>query len=703
MWKCHKCGKPVYFAERKQSLGYDWHPECLRCEECGKRLNPGQHAEHKGVPYCHVPCYGALFGPQLFGHGTRVESHKNFGVKGTPRASGGPVLPRDHLESKLKLYNQYFDNKSLEIRSREVNNRLVLEGALRICWGVHAVIHLKEDDDQRTVVTVRKRNSCRLAVDSRMSNDYSDKENDITDTGIESSTTVTDLLDGDATDISMSESITFDSCSLSEDAATDVACSSEESSPTHKAVTLPSKLDVKNIDWDEIDDLLQVERKVDETEKLYQTMPSPLPSQSSSEGTPKILSAQNSADDRSKSSDSNSPLEEPTTSTSEVASEDTPTLKPMDFDDFNRSVHEDFINGANDFVKANDDTLKMNQPIDPSRINDSLKLYSENMSKSFCESALRPIDPFLIHDTLSMTKSQSKNYVLQKSESASSRSFLDNKNLFEKGINRSKSGPNCYVSTDSEDESTAKAMTMKRNENPKFININMNCYNQSDDNSKSVTTATTPSLTENGATYSTSHQEDAEGHIVTEDGVVLRRRPKTGSTAIKRRSGNKRSRAKLKRRCSINGHFYNRETSFFTPPHGSQMSVWVTSLVNTQEVINLLLEKYKVDSKPENFALFVIRDNGEQRRLKDDDYPLVVRVMLGPHEDVARLFLMDAQETQEISNEVAQFLNLSIPECRAILDRYDYEMEREVSKIKSRYEEMRRRIIQRMESLKVRL
>jgi Ras association domain-containing protein 2/4 len=40
------------------------------------------------------------------------------------------------------------------------------------------------------------------------------------------------------------------------------------------------------------------------------------------------------------------------------------------------------------------------------------------------------------------------------------------------------------------------------------------------------------------------------------------------------------------------------------------MSVWITSLVNTQEVINLMLEKYKVDSKPVNFALFVIRDNG---------------------------------------------------------------------------------------------
>lgn len=109
-----------------------------------------------------------------------------------------------------------------------------------------------------------------------------------------------------------------------------------------------------------------------------------------------------------------------------------------------------------------------------------------------------------------------------------------------------------------------------------------------------------------------------------------------------------RSRAKLKRRCSINGHFYNRETSFFTPPHGSQMSVWITSLVNTQEVINLLLEKYKVESRPENFALFVVRDNGEQRRLKDDEYPLITRILLGPHEDVSRIFITDAYSTSEI-------------------------------------------------------
>lgn len=78
------------------------------------------------------------------------------------------------------------------------------------------------------------------------------------------------------------------------------------------------------------------------------------------------------------------------------------------------------------------------------------------------------------------------------------------------------------------------------------------------------------------------------------------------------------------------------------------MSVWVTSMLTTQEVINLVMEKYKVESKAENFGLFIIRDNGEQKRLKEDDFPLIVRIMQGPHEDVAKLFLMDAQETPEI-------------------------------------------------------
>lgn len=78
------------------------------------------------------------------------------------------------------------------------------------------------------------------------------------------------------------------------------------------------------------------------------------------------------------------------------------------------------------------------------------------------------------------------------------------------------------------------------------------------------------------------------------------------------------------------------------------MSVYATSQLSTQEIISLVMDKYKVESKAENFALFIVRDNGEQKKLSNDDYPLLARVLMGPHEDVARLFLTDAQETHGI-------------------------------------------------------
>lgn len=37
--------------------------------------------QHKGKPFCHIPCYSALFGPTMFGHGSSVEAHKSFGKK----------------------------------------------------------------------------------------------------------------------------------------------------------------------------------------------------------------------------------------------------------------------------------------------------------------------------------------------------------------------------------------------------------------------------------------------------------------------------------------------------------------------------------------------------------------------------------------------------------------------------------------------
>lgn len=67
------------------------------------------------------------------------------------------------------------------------------------------------------------------------------------------------VMDGDSTDISLTESMSFDTCSLSEDITSPESMgSSKEVSPEHKSHTLPSKLEVKQMGWDEIDDLLQV-------------------------------------------------------------------------------------------------------------------------------------------------------------------------------------------------------------------------------------------------------------------------------------------------------------------------------------------------------------------------------------------------------------------------------------------------------------
>ncbi|KAM8771384.1 cysteine-rich protein 1 isoform 1-T1 [Acanthopagrus schlegelii] len=45
---CPICGKPVYFGEKKRSLGRDYHPLCLKCQKCNRQLTAGQHAEVTG-------------------------------------------------------------------------------------------------------------------------------------------------------------------------------------------------------------------------------------------------------------------------------------------------------------------------------------------------------------------------------------------------------------------------------------------------------------------------------------------------------------------------------------------------------------------------------------------------------------------------------------------------------------------------------
>lgn len=151
-------------AERKSSIGYDWHPECLRCGECGKILNPGQHAEHKGMPYCYMPCYPILFGPKLYGHGSQVESHASFGKPKEAKESTNSLL-----QVKLKEWNTFFEDKTQSniINSRERNGKMILEGSLRVFWDLDHPLKLKEDADERLSSRRRSTVSLRPAREKR--------------------------------------------------------------------------------------------------------------------------------------------------------------------------------------------------------------------------------------------------------------------------------------------------------------------------------------------------------------------------------------------------------------------------------------------------------------------------------------------------------------------------------------------------------
>ena len=99
------------------------------------------------MPYCHIPCYAALFGPTLFGHGSTTESHRSFGQR-----SKSFIRLETELSNKLKNYNKYYaDTARCQLQSREVNERLVLEGVLKVYWGTEFSIRLKEYTDQRVI------------------------------------------------------------------------------------------------------------------------------------------------------------------------------------------------------------------------------------------------------------------------------------------------------------------------------------------------------------------------------------------------------------------------------------------------------------------------------------------------------------------------------------------------------------------------
>lgn len=87
----------------------------------------------------------------------------------------------------------------------------------------------------------------------------------------------------------------------------------------------------------------------------------------------------------------------------------------------------------------------------------------------------------------------------------------------------------------------------------------------------------------------------------------------------------------------------------------------------------------------------------EQRKLKKSDVPLLQRLLQGPSKSNARIFLMD-KDTEEISSDVAQYINFHFSFLESILQRLDEEEKREIERIMAKFSTKRAFILKCLQS-----
>ncbi|XP_024417047.1 ras association domain-containing protein 4 isoform X1 [Desmodus rotundus] len=174
-------------------------------------------------------------------------------------------------------------------------------------------------------------------------------------------------------------------------------------------------------------------------------------------------------------------------------------------------------------------------------------------------------------------------------------------------------------------------------------------------------------------------------------GCVIQRRPRCRTPSDTQRI--------RQHRFSINGHFYNHKTSVFTPAYGSVTNVRVNSTMTTLQVLTLLLNKFRVENSPSEFALYIVHESGERTKLKDCEYPLISRILHGPCEKIARIFLMEADLGEEVPHDVAQYIKFEMPVLDSFVEKLKEEEQREIIKLTMKFQALRLTMLQRLEQL----
>ncbi|XP_054432855.1 ras association domain-containing protein 4 isoform X2 [Pteronotus mesoamericanus] len=141
------------------------------------------------------------------------------------------------------------------------------------------------------------------------------------------------------------------------------------------------------------------------------------------------------------------------------------------------------------------------------------------------------------------------------------------------------------------------------------------------------------------------------------------------------------------------------QTSVFTPAYGSVTNVRVNSTMTTLQVLTLLLNKFRVENSPSEFALYIVHESGERTKLKDCEYPLISRILHGPCEKIARIFLMEADLGEEVPHDVAQYIKFEMPVLDSFVEKLKEEEQREIIKLTMKFQALRLTMLQRLEQL----
>ncbi|XP_046728103.1 ras association domain-containing protein 2a isoform X1 [Silurus meridionalis] len=216
-----------------------------------------------------------------------------------------------------------------------------------------------------------------------------------------------------------------------------------------------------------------------------------------------------------------------------------------------------------------------------------------------------------------------------------------------------------------------------------------NLGNQSAEAQKQAPPSIDVTLSESESENSMVNEMENDEHEEDTCSQLLR----TKSDAGVLRRGNKRSPSDQRRirrhRFSINGHFYNHKTAVFTPAYGSVTNVRINSCMTTPQVLRVLLNKFKIETSPDDFALYIVHTTGERVKLKPTDHPLVLRILQGPCEQVCRIFLMEQDLGEEVTYDVAQYIKFEMPVLQSFITKLKEEEDREVQKLKHRYKNLR--------------